>query len=88
VIVLTEMFHELQRIVAGHLSFPVAPFLAQADQWSTGHRPAVDRLSAAAWLLIRNMTAVRSARGVGFTKELGVAGFVGLPSRGNYTALR
>jgi hypothetical protein len=27
VIVLTEMFHELQGIVAGHLSFPVAPFL-------------------------------------------------------------
>jgi len=26
--------------------------------------------------------------GVGFTKELGVAGFVGLPSRGNYAAHR
>ncbi|HTF73179.1 MAG TPA: hypothetical protein VK620_02375 [Bradyrhizobium sp.] len=84
---MTKMFHELQGIVAGHLSFPVAVF-AQADQWSTAHRPAVDQLSAAAWLLIRNMTAVRSARGVGFTKELGVAGFVGLPSRGNYAAHR
>jgi hypothetical protein len=26
VIVLTEMFHELQGFVADHLSFPVAPF--------------------------------------------------------------
>jgi hypothetical protein len=74
VIVLAEMFHELQGFVAGHLSLSSRAVFAQADQWSTAHRPAVDQLSAAAWLLIRNMTAVRSARGVGFTKELGVAG--------------
>jgi len=88
VIVLTEMFHETARNRRPSSVFSSRAVFAQADQWSTAHRPAVDQLSAAAWLLIRNMTAVRSARGVGFTKELGVAGFVGLPSRGNYAAHR
>jgi hypothetical protein len=59
-VIMTEMFHELQGLVAGHYVFPLTQLFLQADQWSTALRPAVDQLSAAVWLLIRNMTPVRS----------------------------
>jgi hypothetical protein len=67
--VVTKMLHELQGLVAGHLPLPVAPVLSRFARRSTARRPAVDPSSAAASLLIRNMTAVRRARHPSFTKD-------------------
>jgi hypothetical protein len=68
-IALTKMRHELQRLINGHRVFPVAPFFFETQDIGPPSTASC-RLQSAEWLLIGNMTPVRSVQGVSLSNKI------------------